>query len=94
MDKIFHGVSLAQRVLHMPGTEIRVMAYSGYRNEETPRKMIFRDRRIEVVEIVSRWIEEDIEDRSIKRFFKVKGSDGCIHTVYYDEKRTAWFLKL
>jgi len=37
------------------------------------------------------WIEEGIEDRVRKRFFKVKGSDGKTHKIYYDEKEMEWF---
>jgi hypothetical protein len=71
--------------------KIEVVAYSGYRGEETPRKMILHDERIEVVEILSSWMEEGLEDRTRKRFFKVKGSDGHSHKIYLDEKLMDWF---
>ncbi len=77
----------------MPGTEIKVIAYSGYRNDETPRAIVLHDRRIEVVEILKRWIEKDLKDPSLKRFFQVKGNDGSIHTLYYDEGSGRWFLQ-
>ena len=71
----------------MRGSEekIEVIAYSGYRDEEAPRTILFRGERIEVIEILKRWIEERSEDRSRKRFFKIKGSDRAIHLIYYDE---------
>jgi hypothetical protein len=74
----------------MSEERIRVIAYSGYKGEETPRAFVLGDKRIEVVEIQDRWIEEGIEDRTTKRFFKVKGSDGCIHKIFYDEKTAEW----
>jgi hypothetical protein len=42
----------------MPEERIRVIAYSGYRGEETPKTFFLHGKQIEVVEILSRWIEE------------------------------------
>ena len=77
----------------MSEEKIRVMAYSGYRGEETPRAFMLGGKRIDVVEIQERWIEEGIGDRATKRFFKVKGSDGGIHKIFYDEKTAQWYYK-
>jgi hypothetical protein len=77
----------------MSDEKIKVTAYSGYRGEETPRDFMFGGRRIEVVEIQEGWIEEGIGDRATKRFFKVKGSDGGIHKIFYDEKTAEWYYK-
>jgi hypothetical protein len=75
----------------MPEEKINVFAYSGFRGEETPRKFVLRGKRIEVVEIQDRWVEEGLGDRATKRFFEVKGSDGGIHKIFYDEKRSEWY---
>ena len=77
----------------MSGEKVKVNACSGYRGEEAPRKITLHGKEIEVVKILSRWIEEGSEDRTTQRFFKVKGSDGSIHEIYYDEKKMEWFLK-
>jgi len=77
----------------MSEEKIRVLAYSGYRGEETPRAFMLDDRRTEVVEIQESWTEEGIRDRSTKRFFKVKGSDGAIHKIFYDEKTAEWYYR-
>ncbi len=77
----------------MSEEKIHVIAYSGYRGEETPRAFMLGGRRIEVVEIEERWIEEGIGDMTTKRFFKVKGSDGGIHNIFYDEKTAEWYDK-
>jgi hypothetical protein len=74
----------------MSEEKINVIAYSGYRGEETPRTILFRDERIEVIEILKQWIEERSDDRSRKRFFEIRGSDGNIHKIYYDEKIMEW----
>jgi hypothetical protein len=77
----------------MSEEKVQVVAYSGYRGEETPRSFVLGDRRIEVVEIQESWIEQAIEERATKRFFKIKGSDGGIHNIFYDEKAEEWYHK-
>jgi hypothetical protein len=78
----------------MSEERIQVISYSGYRGEQTPRAMIFQNKKVEVLEILSQWAEEGVEDRTRRRFFKVKGSDGEAHTIYYDEKVMEWFHRL
>jgi hypothetical protein len=75
----------------MSEEKVCVMAYSGYRGEETPKAFMLGGKRIEVVEIQKRWIEEATGDRATKRFFEVKGSDGGIHKIFYDEKTAEWY---
>jgi len=70
---------------------IKVIAYSGYRGEETPRIILLCGERIEVIEILSRWSEERSTDRARKRFYRVRGNDGFVHKIYYDEKAMEWF---
>jgi hypothetical protein len=72
--------------------KIEVIAYSGYRGEEYPRSFLIRGEKIEVSEILSMWIEEQIEDRKRKRMFHMKGSNGYEYKVYYDEETKQWFL--
>jgi len=71
---------------------IDVIAYSGYKGEEAPRRLILHDEEIEVIRIVSTWIEEGLKDRVRKRFFGIEGSNGAIYKVFYDEKRGEWYL--
>ena len=75
----------------MSEEKIEVIAYSGYRGEETPRTILFHGERIEVIEILKGWIEERSEDRTRRRFFRIKGSDRAIHVIYYDEEVMEWF---
>ena len=70
---------------------IKVIAYSGYRGEEIPRIILLHSERIEVIEILSRWSEERSTDRARKRFYRVRGNDGFVHKIYYDEKAMEWF---
>ena len=71
--------------------KIEVIAYSGYRGEETPRTIFLPDKKIEVLEILKRWVEEGAGDRERKRFFRVKGKDGFEHKIYYSEGSMEWF---
>ena len=78
----------------MSEEKIEVITYSGYRGEETPRIIFLHEKKIEVLEILKMWTEEGEKDRKRKRVFKVKGSDGMIYTVHYDEKFMDWFCKV
>ncbi len=71
--------------------KIKVIAYSGYRGEETPRTILLHGERIEVIEILKQWIEERSDNRTTKRFYQIKGNDGVLHRIYYDEKAMEWF---
>jgi hypothetical protein len=76
----------------MTDEKITVIAYSGYRNDESPQAFILYEEEITVKETISKWIEEDLAGKSRKRYFIVKGSDGYIYKMYYDEKKEKWFL--
>ena len=71
--------------------QIDVISYSGRKGDERPVTFILRGLRIDVVEILDHWVEEGVEDKVRKRYFRVKGSDGNAHRIYYDEKVLEWF---
>jgi len=74
-------------------TRIDVTSYSGYRSDETPRAFLLRNEEIRVSEIVDRWVEEGTTDRTRKRFFRAKGSDGLIYRLFIDESTGEWFAQ-
>ncbi len=76
----------------MTDEKIEVTAYSGSRDNEAPRAFILYGERIEVSEIVDRWIEEDFRGTTRKRCFRIRGSDGYMYKLCYDEGRKTWFL--
>jgi len=78
----------------MSEEKIEVIAYSGYRGEETPRFVFLRGKRIEVIEILKQWIDERSDDRTTKRFYQIKGNDGVVRRIYYNEKTMEWFCKV
>jgi hypothetical protein len=67
---------------------IQVECYSGHRGNETPRAVVIGDRRIEVVEVLDRWLAPD------HRYFKLKGSDGDLYIVRYTDAADAWELTM
>lgn len=69
-----------------------VSAYAGTRTGERPLSFIVEGETVQVVEIVSRWVEEDEVSAKRLRRFTVKGSDGCIHTLSYEETTGDWYL--
>jgi hypothetical protein len=76
----------------MVGRKIGVIAHSGHKGEESPRFFIVDDVKVEVATIIRSWIEEPLQARERKRFFKVRGGDGFTYTLYYDEMLSEWFL--
>ncbi|MCP4205350.1 MAG: hypothetical protein GY769_25850 [bacterium] len=65
---------------------IRVQCYAGYRGEETPRRFVEGDRRVEVIEVVDTWLAPD------HRYFKVVGDDGFTYLLRHDVARDRWRL--
>jgi hypothetical protein len=75
----------------MHSERVEVLSYAGRRGYERPTTFILHGLRIDVVEILEHRIEEGFQDRVLKRYFKVKGSDGNIHRISYDESVEEWF---
>jgi hypothetical protein len=65
---------------------IEVECYAGYRGEETPRVIRFRDRAVAVVEVIDRWLAPD------HRYFKMRGGDGGLYIIRHDLARLEWEL--
>ncbi len=68
--------------------DIRVSCYAGYRGEETPKRFFLKDRRIEVVKVVDRWLAPD------HRYFKIRGDDDAIYILRHDIATEQWELIL
>jgi len=78
----------------MSYVKIKVIAYSGYRDDESPRAFLTNDETMTVVEIVDKWIEESYSDRMRKRFFTVKTQDNRQYKIDVDEKTSEWFCEI
>lgn len=77
--------------MSMSSEKIEVVAYAGYRDEESPRSFLFQGKQIGVACIMEMWRQEGT-DRERKRFFRVRGSDGLTYTLYYHEHSGDWHL--
>ena len=66
----------------------RVECYAGHCGEESPRALIIGERRIDVVEILDRWLAPD------HRYFKLMGNDGDTYIVRHDPGSDTWDLTM
>jgi hypothetical protein len=67
---------------------IKVESYAGYRNDEIPRCFYMGDRKIDVEEILDRWIAPD------HRYFKLRGGDECVYILRHDVVNDFWELTM
>ncbi len=77
----------------MAKEKVEVIAYSGYRGEEIPRAFKWREKKVGVAEIRSRWIKEGVGDRETKRGYELMGTDGVAYSLIYDEQKQEWFCE-
>jgi len=66
--------------------KISVECYAGYREEETPRAVWIGSRKIEVIDILDRWLSPD------HRYFKIRGNDQSIYIIRNDSMTLEWDL--
>jgi hypothetical protein len=66
--------------------DIRVECYAGYKAEETPRRLIFDDRTIDVADVIDQWLAPD------HRYFKLRGADGATYIIRHDVAAERWEL--
>ncbi len=66
--------------------QVRVECYAGYRAEETPRRFFLGERRVEIAEVVDRWLGED------HRYFKVRVLEGDLYILRHDPQADCWEL--
>ncbi len=67
---------------------VDVTCYAGYRGEETPRRVTFGDRAVEVAAVIDRWHGPD------HRYFKVVGDDGATYILRHEPPNGHWRLTL
>jgi hypothetical protein len=73
----------------MPQREaMRVECYAGYRSEETPRAFFLGERRIEVAEVLDRWLAPD------HCYFKVRGDDGAVYILRHEVATGEWEMTM
>lgn len=67
---------------------VSVSCYAGYRGEETPRRFLMGENRVEVREVMDRWLAPD------HRYFKLRGDDGALYLLRHDVEADRWELIL
>jgi hypothetical protein len=67
---------------------VRVECYAGHRGEETPRRVWFDGRAVELVELLDAWLAPD------HRYFKMEGADGATYILRHDRPSGRWQLTL
>lgn len=65
---------------------IQVDCYAGYRGEETPRRIRMATYKIDVKEVLDRWLAPD------HRYFKVIGDDEATYIIRHDTVKWEWEL--
>jgi hypothetical protein len=65
---------------------VDVECYAGYRGEETPRRFGLAAARIEIAEVVDRWLAPD------HRYFKVRDGPGDLYILRNDVASKRWEL--
>lgn len=65
---------------------LRVECYAGHRGEETPRRFELDERRVEVAEVLDRWLAPD------HRYFKLLGDDRRSYILRHDVDSGDWQL--
>ena len=63
---------------------VDVECHAGYRGEETPRRFGLAGAKIEVVEVIDRWLAPD------HRYFKVRDADGNLYILRTDVVSERW----
>lgn len=64
--------------------KITVECYAGYRGEETPRRLLFDQRAVEVDQVIDQWHGDNY------RYFKVLGSDRATYILRHDLDEHSW----
>lgn len=68
--------------------KIDVACHAGYRGEETPRRLSFGDRVVDVTEVVDAWLAPDC------RYFKLHGDDDAVYIVRHDTATNGWEMTM
>ena len=67
---------------------VTVESYAGHRGEETPRRLGFDGRSVELVEVLDCWLGLD------HRYFRMLGDDGASYILRHDTAGNRWELTM
>jgi hypothetical protein len=66
--------------------DVRVECYADETGEETPRRLMFDDRAVDVAEALDRWLAPG------HRYFKLRSADGAVYILRQDLPSRRWEL--
>jgi hypothetical protein len=67
---------------------VSVECYAGHRGEQTPRRLRFDERTVELVELLDCWLAPD------HRYFKMRAEDDATWILRHDQPSGRWELTL
>jgi hypothetical protein len=67
---------------------VQVECYAGHRGEQTPRRLRFDGRTVELVELLDCWLAPE------HRYFKVRAEDHATYILRHHEPSGCWELVL
>ncbi|MCC6356809.1 MAG: hypothetical protein IT577_23215 [Verrucomicrobiae bacterium] len=74
---------------------IEVVCHAGFRADEEPRRFLWHDRWIAIIEILDRWHQvQGLPEWPRADYFKVAGGDGLTHLIKHDLESDEWFIGL
>ena len=67
-------------------SRVRVECYAGYRGEEKPRRFFREERKLEIIQVLDRWLDPN------HRYFKVRADDEEVYLLRHDPNTGEWEL--
>lgn len=67
---------------------LNVICYSGFRADESPLRFFLGERKIEVTEVIDRWMGQD------HQYFKVIGDDAATYILRHNTGSDTWELTM
>ena len=67
---------------------VSVECYAGHRGEQTPRRLRFEDRTVELVELLDCWLAPD------HRYFRMRAENDATYILRHDQASGRWELTL
>jgi len=67
---------------------VKVACHAGYRGEETPHRLAFDRRTVELTLVLDSWLGAD------HRYFKMAADDGAIYILRHDTAQGLWELTM
>lgn len=72
---------------------IEVECHSGFKADEYPKSFTWYEKEYEIVEIVDRWYQMDLNpDVPAADYYKVKADDRGQYIIKKDKKSDEWYL--